>query len=100
MIANLYERNPQYRIDYGYTVEEDAERHIFLPVILLERHGLHKSFPFSADFFHSGEYKMMSSLGVTLDGTDRTRGLHRARKPEAESWAVLRKRSTGSPPRR
>ncbi|MYA68256.1 MAG: DNA gyrase subunit B, partial [Gammaproteobacteria bacterium] len=68
VIANLYERNPQYRIDYGYTVEEDAERHIFLPVILLKRHGLHKSFPFSADFFHSGEYKMMSSLGVTLDG--------------------------------
>ena len=68
VVANLYERNPQYRIDYGYTVEEDAERHIFLPVVLLERHGLHKSFPFSADFFHSGEYKMMSSLGVTLDG--------------------------------
>ena len=68
VVAKLFESNPQYRIDYSYTVEEDAERHIFLPVILLERHGLHKSFPFSADFFHSGEYKMMSSLGVTLDG--------------------------------
>ena len=68
VIATLFEGNPQFRLDYSCTVEEDTERHIFLPVVLLERHGLHKSFPFSADFFHSGEYKMMSSLGLTLDG--------------------------------
>ena len=67
-VARLYQQNPQYRVDYSYAVEEDAERHQFLPVFLLERHGLHKSFPFSADFFHSGEYKMMSALGLTLDG--------------------------------
>jgi len=67
-VARLYEQNPQHRADYRYTVEEDAERHQFLPVFLLERHGLRRSYPFSADFFHSGEYKMISALGVTLDG--------------------------------
>lgn len=66
--ARLYEQNPQHRADYTYAVEEDTERHQFLPVFLLERHGLQKSYPFSADFFHSGEYKMISALGVTLDG--------------------------------
>ncbi len=68
VLADLFESNPQYRIDYSYAVEEDSERHIFLPVILHERHGLRKTYSFSADFFHSGEYKMMSSLGLKLDG--------------------------------
>ena len=68
VVTHLFEQHPQFRFDYSYTVEEDIERHHFLPVILLDRHGLQKSYPFSADFFHSGEYKMMSALGLTLDG--------------------------------
>ena len=68
VITNLHERSPQHRIDYSYTLEEDTERHNFLPVILLNRHGLRRFFPFSADFFHSGEYNLFIGLGATLDG--------------------------------
>ncbi len=68
VIGKLFERNPRYRADYSHTVEEEVERHHFLPVVLLDRHGLRRTFRFTLDFFHSGEYKRISALGVTLDG--------------------------------
>ncbi len=68
VISALQQNDSQHRADYEYSIEEDLERHQFLPVILLSRHGLHKSHRFNADFFHSGEYKMMCKLGLTLGG--------------------------------
>ena len=83
MLENLYQANPQYRIDYSCSVEEDAERHTFLSEFLLNRHGMKKSFTFNADFFHSGEYKLMSSLGLTLDGLVEPGAFVQRRRPPA-----------------
>ncbi len=53
---------------YVITIKEDTERNIFLPQIEMLAHGLSREYPFSHDFFASGEYKSIVDLGATLDG--------------------------------
>ncbi|MFT5421638.1 MAG: DNA gyrase subunit B [Candidatus Endobugula sp.] len=53
---------------YLVTVKEDSERHLFLPQIEKLAHGLSNEYPFSHDFFASGEYQSIVSLGAKLDG--------------------------------
>ena len=53
---------------YLVTVKEDQERHIFLPQIEVLAHGLSHEYPFSYDFFASGEYQSIVDLGATLSG--------------------------------
>ncbi|WP_024461786.1 DNA topoisomerase (ATP-hydrolyzing) subunit B [Marinimicrobium sp. LS-A18] len=51
---------------YLITVREDTERHLFLPQIEIIAHGLSHHYPFTHEFFHSGEYKAIMSLGEKL----------------------------------
>jgi DNA gyrase subunit B len=50
------------------TIKEDTERHLFLPQIEKLAHGLSTAYPFSHDFFASGEYQSIVDLGAKLNG--------------------------------
>jgi DNA gyrase subunit B len=68
LVEKLAEKKPQVSTYYTLKLKEDEERHIFLPEVVLNLHGLQKSFAFSRDFFSSGEYRALTRLGKTLDG--------------------------------
>lgn len=53
---------------YFITVKEDSERHLFLPQVEMLAHGLSREYPFSHDFFASGEYQSIVDLGLKLNG--------------------------------
>jgi DNA gyrase subunit B len=53
---------------YLVTIRADEERQLFLPQIEKLSHGLSHEYPFSHDFFASGEYQSIIDLGVKLDG--------------------------------
>lgn len=61
-------QNSGVSANYTFDVIEDPERHLYLPKAVLNLHGLERSYQFSADFFHSGEYRSLASLGETLQG--------------------------------
>lgn len=61
-------RQPGVSANYTFQATEDKERGIFLPESKLNLHGLERSYVFSRDFFHSGEYKALADLGNTLNG--------------------------------
>jgi DNA gyrase subunit B len=48
---------------YLVTIKEDTERTLFLPQIEVLAHGLSHEYPFSHDFFASGEYQSIVNLG-------------------------------------
>lgn len=52
---------------YNIVVREDTERHLFLPVVEIIAHGISNYFPFNHDFFGSGEYASIVSLGQSLE---------------------------------
>ena len=64
----LIELHPGASGHYKLTVIEDLEQQIFLPQIEMSMHGLEKLFSFNREFFKSGEYTALTSLGETLDG--------------------------------
>jgi DNA gyrase subunit B len=66
--GQLAAHNPSVSTNYDMQVREDPERHIYLPVVKTNFHGLEREFIFSRDFFHSGEYRAIAELGKTLDG--------------------------------
>lgn len=66
--AKLAENETSGGSRFQITVEENQERHIFLPNIAMKAHGLTHDYPFSHDFFASGEYKAIVDLGAKLDG--------------------------------
>ncbi|MFT6916008.1 MAG: DNA gyrase subunit B [Motiliproteus sp.] len=49
-------------------VAEDNERHLYLPEVVMTSHGIPRNYRFSHDFFQSGEYQALVSLGETLTG--------------------------------
>ena len=53
---------------YIVTVKEDSERHLFIPQLEMLAHGLSHEYPFSHDFFASGEYQSITDLGDKLNG--------------------------------
>ncbi len=53
---------------YMVTVKEEEERHLFLPQVEILAHGLSHEYPFSHDFFASGEYQSIIGLGEKLNG--------------------------------
>ena len=53
---------------YLVTVKRDEERQLFLPQIEKLSHGLSHEYPFSHDFFASGEYQSIVDLGNKLNG--------------------------------
>ncbi|HTF97443.1 MAG TPA: DNA topoisomerase (ATP-hydrolyzing) subunit B [Cellvibrio sp.] len=52
---------------YSIVVREDNERHLFLPLVEITAHGISNYFPFNHDFFASGEYASIVSLGEKLE---------------------------------
>ena len=81
---------------YKVSVEEDTERHIFLPVLKVLAHGVSNEYELSYDFFQSAEYKAICDLGAQLQGLieegayvkrgERTREI--ATFPEALEWLM------------
>ena len=68
LYKTLQQIHPKTSMGYQISVTEDKERHVFLPQVLHSLHGLVRDYQFSRDFFHSGEYKAIVKLGITLDG--------------------------------
>ncbi len=52
---------------YLIRVREDAERHLFLPQVEIIAHGISNDYPFGHEFFQSGEYAAIVSLGESLE---------------------------------
>ncbi len=52
---------------YLITIREDNERHLFLPQVEIIAHGISTHYPFNHDFFASGEYASIVSLGKNLE---------------------------------
>ncbi|WP_461481124.1 DNA topoisomerase (ATP-hydrolyzing) subunit B [Porticoccus sp.] len=53
---------------YAVRVEENPERHVFLPAVEITAHGVPSNYRISQDFFASGEYAAILSLGKQLQG--------------------------------
>src|SRR5690625_1733147 len=51
---------------YQITVREDAERHLFLPQVEIISSGWATDYPFSHEFFQSGEYQSFVKLGEQI----------------------------------
>ncbi|MEH6811543.1 MAG: DNA topoisomerase (ATP-hydrolyzing) subunit B [Motiliproteus sp.] len=49
-------------------VSEDSERSLFLPMVRMISHGIPHDYQFGYEFFLSGEYRAMVTLGKTLTG--------------------------------
>lgn len=60
--------NSNNRETYSFYTEEDTERHIHIPVVLVTAHGVESSYRFGHDFFISAEYAAMVELGAKLEG--------------------------------
>jgi len=81
---------------YEVETRENLERHIFLPVVSVMAHGVISEYPFTRDFFLSGEYRAIRDLGAQLQGLieegayvqrgDKTRDV--ASFPEALNWLM------------
>ena len=52
---------------YVFVPEHNAERHIYLPKLVVTQHGVPTDFLFNHDFFTSGEYRSMCALGAKLE---------------------------------
>jgi len=68
LAEQLEKRHPAVSTNFTLTVREDKERNQYLPEAIMSVHGLSRSYSFSRDFFHSGEYRAITELGQTLDG--------------------------------
>ena len=49
-------------------MDEDKERHIFLPKVEITAHGIPHYHQLGREFFASNEYKAIAGLGETLQG--------------------------------
>jgi len=52
---------------YEITINEDTERHIFLPTVTLKHHGLERLYRIGRDFFKSGEYRTFVEFGEKVN---------------------------------
>jgi len=68
LAAGLAKSHPGMAANYSLQVKADEERYIYLPYASLNLHGLEKTFTFTQDFFHTGEYSALAELGEMLDG--------------------------------
>ena len=68
LVEKFAEMHSGVSANYTFETSKDEERQLFLPEAKLNLHGLVRSFVFSRDFLHSGEYRELTELGQTLDG--------------------------------
>ncbi len=65
---NLTLENGSGSHHYEVIIQEDPERHLQLPVIRITAHGVPRDRIIAHDFFQSGEYRSIVSLGEQLNG--------------------------------
>lgn len=83
---------PQYRA----VVRKDQERNYFMPVVVVTSHGIDTDYEFHHDFFVSGEYREICSVGQKLTGLIEDQGyVKRGERqedvvdfPEALEWLL------------
>ena len=56
------------RTEYGTSLQEDNERHLFYPVVTLLNHGVQREYVLGRDFFASADYKSFVSFGERIGG--------------------------------
>lgn len=70
--AQLQAKLELFRTDgstqYFIRVQEDSERHIFLPQVVMLAHGIENYYTIGHDFFSSGEYRYIVELSEKLQG--------------------------------
>lgn len=66
-IADLVEKESG-GILYTGEVSFDPERQVFLPDIVIRKHGIDTHYAFSFDFFHSNDYQRIAKLGEAING--------------------------------
>ena len=73
--------NGQHEPSTQYTVEivEDMEKHIWLPKITVQHHGVFHTSLINKDLFLSSEYRKLIALGIHLNGFTARGGLYSAR---------------------
>ncbi len=67
LLARLSLNNATGSHRYLAEVKEDSERHLFLPKVKIIAHGVPVEYQFSHEFFNSGEYRAIVSLGKRLE---------------------------------
>ena len=55
-------------MNYVFSVTEDTERSLYLPVVEVYVHGISTRYTFNHDFFDSPAYQSIAKLSETLDG--------------------------------
>ncbi|MDA0687457.1 MAG: DNA topoisomerase (ATP-hydrolyzing) subunit B [Proteobacteria bacterium] len=65
---NLQSKHPGVSPTITLQMDEDPERHTWVPTAVQNLHGLERTYHFTADFFHSAEYRTLAELGNTLEG--------------------------------
>ncbi|ABE53301.1 DNA gyrase subunit B [Shewanella denitrificans OS217] len=53
---------------YDMVTEFDMERKVYLPKMVIRKHGIDTEYLFGYDFFHSLDYQRIAKLGAALDG--------------------------------
>ena len=53
---------------YSFGIEEDKERHVFLPKVTRTAHGIDHDYVFSLGFFESTEYQKITELNKAING--------------------------------
>jgi len=66
--ASLEENYASGSHRYQVVAQEDTERHLFQPCVEITAHGVSNKHLFNKDFFSSGEYRVIVSLGEKLQG--------------------------------
>lgn len=60
--------SPNLTHSYEVQVEEDPERHLFLPRVVITAHSVATSYLFDHEFFNSNDYRSLVALGEKMDG--------------------------------
>ncbi|SFR55583.1 DNA gyrase subunit B [Pseudidiomarina maritima] len=81
---------------YTLSVSHDEERNLYLPVVIVRRHGIDTSYPLSYEFLMSRDYDQLVSIGEKINGLVEAGGFVRRgekEKPvsdfvEAVEWLI------------
>ncbi|MCV6627460.1 MAG: DNA topoisomerase (ATP-hydrolyzing) subunit B [Cellvibrionaceae bacterium] len=68
LLTTINDLQPNGGQRFELKIAEDSERQVFLPTFVVVAHGVETEYPFSFDFFQSGEYQSITDLGNKLNG--------------------------------